>query len=330
MEHIEEQIEDFSENEMEQNSLPVDDNIVLNVENLSVIIKDRFLIKNAYLSVKKGESWAILGEKKSGKTSLLKAISGSLPIHPGQVYISGVDIFENKQALANVGISLDPPVFFKYQTVYDNLKFISILNERNNKEKILQVLNDLGIAHTLNKRVLFLPYYEKKLMSLAVAFLSQPKLLLLDEPFKNLPKESLQKVKNEIRKFRENGTTIIISTTKFETVEDDCDNFIFMEEREIKQILPKEECEKLCSAPPLAFVRVKYPHFAGKLIQDNFNLEVKIMDRRVLFDADEDTTADIVKFLSQNKIAIYKAGFLSKKAEKIFVSLTPYYKEELS
>ncbi|MBP3431584.1 MAG: ABC transporter ATP-binding protein [Clostridia bacterium] len=301
---------------------------VIEAQNLSVIIKDRFLVKNASFFIKKGECVGVLGEDQSGKTSLIKAISGSLPINAGQAFVLGNDIFEDKKVLAKVSTCFDPPIFFKYQTVYDNMKYISRLSESCDDEKIFKVLNKFGIAHRLKTRVLFLPYHEKKLMSLALAFLTNPEILLLDEPFKNLPKESLEIVKKSIKEATQNGTTVIITSRNFEDLEDSCTRFIFMENREIKTILKNDECEHLSSSQTFTFVKVKYPHLAGKLLIDDFGMKVKILDKRVLFEADEDSAADIVRYLTKNKIAIYSAGYLSKKAEKIFASLTPYFKEE--
>lgn len=301
---------------------------VLEIKNLSVLIKERFLVKNVNFKMYKGDCFGIIGEDKSGKTSLLKAICGSMPIGPGQVFVDGKDIYRNLKSLANVSECLDPPVFFKYQTVYENLKYLSMLNESLDKEKIIRVLNRFNLAHKLNTRVLFLSFYEKKLMALALAFLAEPTLILLDEPFRDIPEESLQMVKDAINEIRAKGTTIILTSRKLEDLDGLCNQYIFMENREIVRIMSQEECDKLTDLKTYAFVKVKYPHYAGKLIKDNFNLAVKLLDLRVLFEADEDTVAKIVQFLTKHKIAIYRAGYLSRKAEKIFAELTPYYKEE--
>ena len=85
---------------------------ILQVENLSVIIKERFLVKNVSFSVQSGECVAIIGEDGSGKTSLMKAITGSLPISEGTIYFNNQNITFSRQNLQNIGISLDPPVFF--------------------------------------------------------------------------------------------------------------------------------------------------------------------------------------------------------------------------
>lgn len=298
------------------------------VNNLSVLIRDRFLVKNVSLTLDKGEIIGLIGQKQSGKTSLIKAVSGSLPIMPGQVFLQGKDIYLNKKALAKVSTCFDPPVFFKYQTVYENLKYLTSLTEGCNKNKITEILKQFNLESKLNVKVLNLSYFEKKLMGLALGLITKPILLLLDEPFLNMPENQLKLVKNTIAKIKAQGTSIIITSATLENIEDECDKFLFMENREIVKQMTRKECLGFKALETFAYVRVKYPHFAGKLIMQNFDLKVKILDKRVLFEADEEETAQIVRLISKNNIPLYGAGFLSKKADKIFASLAPYFKEE--
>ncbi len=304
------------------------ENKILEVKNLSVIIKDRFLVQNVSFSLEKGSILGIIGEDRSGKTSLIKAIDGALPISQGQILIDGNDIKLNRQVLSDVSLSLDPPMFFKFQSVFENMKYLTSLSNKFNKSKIEEVLTKVNLIDKINTKVLYLSYFEKKLLSLALAFLTTPKLLLLDQPFKTLPVKQIEIIKGWIKKLQKQGTSIIISSSKYDNVADFCDNFVFMEHRKLVKTLSNSECEKFLSKKTYAFIEAKYPHFAGKLIIDNFGLDVKILVRKVLFEADEDKTAEIVKFLSVRKVKIFKAGFLQNKAEKIFAELAPFYKKE--
>ncbi len=306
-----------------------EDNVVLEIKNLSVLIKDRFLVKNANLTLKEGECLGVIGEKKSGKTSLIKAASGTLPISAGQVFLLGKDIFYDKKILTKVSTCLDPPAFFKYQSVYENVKYVAMLNPDFKKEKVLDVLKQFGLEKKAKTKVLFLSYFEKKLMSLAIAFMTKPKILFLDEPFKSLPKQNLYQVKQLIKDARNNGTAVVITSQNLEEIEEECDSFIFMENRVIKNTMTKEETNSITAGTTFAYVKVKYPHYIGKLIMENFFLKVKILDRKILFDADEQLTAQIVRFITKRGLAVYSAGFINKKADKIFADLAPYFKEEV-
>lgn len=303
---------------------------ILQVENLSVIIKERFLVKNVSFSVQSGECVAIIGEDGSGKTSLMKAITGSLPISEGTIYFNDQNITFSRQNLQNIGISLDPPVFFKYQSVLENMQYLSKLSGKSSKESILQVLEKFQLKSRIKTKVVFLSYTEKKLMALALAFLTQPKLLLLDEPFKNLPESLIKTIKKYIKDLQKQGCGIIISTKNIESVEDLSSKFIFMENREITQILNNEQCQNYLTEKEWAFITVKHPHYIGKLLIDEWGLNVKILQKKVLFEGDEKLTAQIVKSLSQKGLPIYGAGFINNKTEQILSELAPYYKREVA
>lgn len=300
---------------------------VLEIKNLSVIIKERYLVKNVSLSLFEGEAVALVGQDKSGKTSLIKAITHSLPISEGEVFVCGRNITDNN-AMANIAIALDPPVFFKFQTVYNNISYLTKFIGNVSKNDILEALKLVGLENRKKTLVLFLTYTEKKLLSLAIAFLTKPKILLLDEPFKSLSDDMINNIKSHIRELQKCGTAVIISSTNIDNVRDICSRFVFMEDRQVKQILDNKDCDEFLGEKEWAFVQVKYPHFIGKTLIDTFGLRVKLLGNKVLFDANSELLAKIVKYLSVNKIAIFKAGFLNNQAENVMANLTPYFKEE--
>lgn len=301
--------------------------VILDIKNLSVLVNERFLVKNVSLSMVEGDCLGIIGEDHSGKTSLIKTITGSLPISDGQVFLLGKDISKNQRDVGDVGLCLDPPVFFKYQTVMQNFIYLCSLSGKVDKQKILFALNKFNLAHKMKKHVFFLSYYEKKLMALALAYVNRPKLMILDEPFKGLPSSSIQDMKDYIHELQENGTHVIIASRYYSPIENICNKFVFMEGRTVKSILNHEQCEKYSNENTFAFVQVKYPHYCGKLIMQKFGIDVKILGKKILFEADEDLTAEIVKFFTKNRISVHKAGYLNKKYERIFANLTPYFKE---
>lgn len=299
---------------------------ILDIENLSVIIKERYLVKNVSLTVDEGEAIALVGSDGSGKTSLLKTITHSLPITEGNIFVCGRNVTE-KESYSNVGISLDPPVFFKFQTVFNNLAYLTKISGNFDKIGILDALKAVGLERRAKVLVLFLSYAEKKLMSLALAFLAKPKLLLLDEPFKSLSKKQCEIVKSQIKKLQEQGTAVVISTCTLEDVSDICSKYYFMENRQITKIVENTDVVEYLTDKEMAFVEVKYPHYVGKMIIESFNLHVKLLGNKVVFDTDEDTLAKIVIELSGSKITVFKAGYLNSYAEKVLASLTPYFKE---
>ena len=97
---------------------------VLKIDNITTLIKEKFLVKNISFSLHVGEVLGIIGEDKSGKSSLLKVITGALPVTEGDIYLDGISIIRNQKLQREIDICLDPPMFFKFQTVVDNMKYI--------------------------------------------------------------------------------------------------------------------------------------------------------------------------------------------------------------
>lgn len=306
----------------------MENEVILDVKNLTVLVNEGFLVKDVSFSMSKGECLGIVGEDKSGKTSLIKTLTGGLAISDGSVTLFGKDIVKEPKVLESVGLCLDPPVFFKYQTVMNNFEYLCSLSGKVDKQRILVALNKFNLAHKMKKHVFFLSYYERKLMTLALAYIKRPKLMIFDEPFKGLPLTSVQDMRDYIQELRDNGTDVIISSKDYSPIEDICSKFVFMENRKVKSVLTNKECRKYSTENTFAFIQVKYPHYCGKLVMENFGIDVKILGKRILFEADEDLTADIVRYFTKNRISVHKAGYLNKKSERIFANLTPYFKEE--
>lgn len=302
---------------------------LLNVKSLSTLIKERFLIQNISFALNKGDIFGIVGEKQSGKTSLLKAIAGALPITEGTIFFDGQDLHKNKKLTSNITISLDPPVFFKYQTVYDNIKFLSSLKGKFNKQKTLEILQIFDLLDKKDEKVRTLTYHEKKKMALALALVTKPKLVLLDEPFKGLNDKYKEEITSKIKELSKIGVGVIITSSAVEDIENLCTRFIFMGERKIKKEMSASELKGFDTQIEYTFIKTKYPNYGGKLLIDNFNKKVKLLGNKILLmDEDDDNVARMIKFLTSKKVIVYSAGKISNKAEQIFASLSSYYKEE--
>ena len=305
----------------------MENNIVLEAKNLSTTIKERFLIKNVNFFVKKGEIFGIFGEDGSGKTSLIKAFVGAMPISDGQALVYGRDIKENPESLSNLSIALDPPAFFKFQSVLENIRYLTAFSAEVSDIEILRALKKFGLIKKAKRLVLFLSYVERKMLSFAVASLTRPNIMILDEPFKNLPESEIENVKNFISEMHKNGTTIILTSKNLDSIEPLCDRVLFMKDREAVKIFTKDDLALEGAENGYAFVQTKYPHYLGRLLIRDFELKVKIYENKVLFDGDEKDVINVVRYASMKRLEIYKAGIITKKSEKIFTNLAPYYKE---
>lgn len=302
---------------------------ILKVDNVTTLIKEKFLVKNVSFSLHAGEIIGIIGEDKSGKSSLLKVITEALPVTEGNIYLDGKSVIKNKKLQRSIDICLDPPMFFKFQTIQDNMQYISSLNDEFKSKDIDEMLTKFNLMDKKKVPVRKLNFFEKKRMALALAFIRPAKVIILDEPFKSLDDQFKKQVKMYIKELSKKGSGFLLTGRDVEELQDICHTFIFLENKQIVKIMTNTELKNFQDDIIYTFIKTKTPNYAGKLVKEKFNEEVKILNNRVLLsNVDEEKTAEIVKFLTQNKIEILSAGTISTKAEQIFASLTPLFKED--
>jgi len=166
-----------------------------------------------------GEILGLIGPNGAGKTTLFNVVTGEYAPTSGTVRFDGVDITGFKPyEICKMGIArtFQTPKPFSQMTVYENLLAASIFgrskskNSSNVRSEIDQILDRFSLT---NKRLVLaseLPLYEQRLLEIARALATKPKLLLLDEVMAGLnPKETIQ-ASNIIQHLREDGITIFI------------------------------------------------------------------------------------------------------------------------
>ena len=148
--------------------------------------KDFTVIDNVSLNVYQGEVLAILGHNGAGKTTLLQMISGMLPISSGEVFIFGKSVRSQMNEIQpNIGMCPQQDVTFDELTPYEHLRlFAAIKNIPSDQieEQISTILVKVGLMESSDVTSLDLSGGQKRLLSFAISLLSNPKILILDEP----------------------------------------------------------------------------------------------------------------------------------------------------
>ncbi|WML31747.1 ABC transporter ATP-binding protein [Neobacillus sp. OS1-32] len=213
--------------------------VILRVENLTKQFGGVIAVDNVSFEVKEGEILAIIGPNGAGKTTLFNMITGVLPPSSGEV------LFENKKLtgkkpyqIANTGITrtFQNLEVFSNMTVIENVMTGAHIRMKTNlltaglrlhtahKEEMkivniaMECLDRVGIGHLANELSVTLPYGNQRLLEIARAAASNPKLILLDEPMAGLNPEESWKLVDVILKMREAGMTFIFVEHDMETV----------------------------------------------------------------------------------------------------------------
>ncbi len=198
--------------------------VVLEINNLNKIYKNGLGIRGINLNICKGDIFGLLGANGAGKTTTMKVITGLMRADSGDVKIFGYNInTQYEKAMKNVGCIIDTPESYPYLTAYENLKQISRYYDYIDNIRIDEVLEMVGIFKYKNEKIKNFSLGMKQRLGIAGAILSNPKLVILDEPLNGLDVDGMVAMRNLIRKLSdEEGTTFLISSHLINDVELTC------------------------------------------------------------------------------------------------------------
>lgn len=179
------------------------------------------------LEVKPGEIYGFIGHNGAGKTTTIKAIAGLHTFEQGTITVNGVSIKDDPiSAKSVIAYIPDNP------ELYDNLTGLQFLNfvadifrvsKSDRKARIEKYATELEIVDALNNQVSSYSHGMKQKLAIIAAFVHEPKLLIMDEPFVGLDPKAAFIVKKMMREFCDKGNAIFFSTHVLEVAEKLCD-----------------------------------------------------------------------------------------------------------
>jgi molybdopterin-binding protein len=185
------------------------------IENLKVNLGD-FLLQGINLDIEPGEYFIVLGPTGAGKTVLLEAIAGLYPILEGKVRVGDKEVTYLSPDRREIGIVYQDQVLFPHLSVEKNLAFGLKMRKcprHEIKAKIDAVAEVVGVSHLLKRSPTTLSGGEKQKVALARALITEPKVLLLDEPLSALDPETREKMQEELREMHHKVMVTIIHVT---------------------------------------------------------------------------------------------------------------------
>ncbi|PMO41864.1 MULTISPECIES: ABC transporter ATP-binding protein [Vibrio] len=190
----------------------------LSIKNLTCQYDDQTVLESLSLEVEQGQIVCLLGASGCGKTTLLKAIAGLLPLSSGQMSLNCLTIDDGKNWLPpeqrNIGMIFQDYALFPHLTVAENIAF-GLKNE-SAQQKLMKVEEMLSLVHLKGYGDRYphqLSGGQQQRVAIARSLAYKPDLLLLDEPFSNIDTQVRHELIREIRKiFKEQGVTAIFVT----------------------------------------------------------------------------------------------------------------------
>ena len=187
--------------------------MVLELDNLTKIYKNGRGAEDISFALAGGEVLGLLGPNGSGKTTTMKAITGL--VHPtrGNVRICDIDVTQHhEQAMRHTGCLIEAPALYEYMTAYQNLKLASRFYDTVGDTRIDEVLMMVEMEKYKKEKVSSFSLGMRQRIGLALALLSNPELLILDEPANGLDIEGMVYVREVVCKAAEQGAAVLISS----------------------------------------------------------------------------------------------------------------------
>lgn len=181
------------------------------------------VLQGANLEVRKGENVVVLGRSGTGKSVLIKIISGMLPADSGSVHVLGQDVSEMndrqlQQLRLKIGFSFQSSALYDSMTVRENLEFPLVRNKRHLTRKeirksVLSVLDAVGLSQTLEQWPAELSGGQRKRIGIARTLILQPEIMLYDEPTAGLDPITSEEINSLIRQVQKQFDTSAIIIT---------------------------------------------------------------------------------------------------------------------
>ncbi len=201
-------------------------NSIISIKNLSKVYNGGFeALKSINLDIEEGEIIALLGPNGAGKTTLISTICGIVSPTGGSVSVNGYDIIKNfRESRQLIGLVPQELTLGAFETVWNTIQFSrGLFGKKRDDAYLEQLLKDLSLWDKKDNELRMLSGGMKRRVLIAKALSHQPKIIFLDEPTAGVDVELRKDMWNIVRKLRESGVTIILTTHYIEEAEEIAD-----------------------------------------------------------------------------------------------------------
>lgn len=184
---------------------------VVRLEDYCKSFKSAEVLKNINLTLESGKVIGLKGKNGSGKTMLMRAISGLILPTSGKVYINDKELGRQISFPPSIGILIENPSFISNYTGFKNLKILASIQNRISDDEIRDAIRKVGLdpddKRTFKKYSLGL----KQRLGIAAAIMEHPDIVILDEPINALDEAGAGLIKGLLDELKANGSLIIIA-----------------------------------------------------------------------------------------------------------------------
>jgi ABC-2 type transport system ATP-binding protein len=202
----------------------------VNVLSVFKTIRNRLILNDVSLQVEVGEFAGIYGVNGSGKSMLLRVISGLVLPDSGTVHVFGNQVGRDTEFPPNLGAMIDGPGFLLDRSGLYNLQLLASIRSLISSQRMIEVLKMVGLDPDDKRPVKTYSTGMRQRLGIAQAIMEYPKLLILDEPTSALDTNGAQQIEDVLLDMQKQGATIIIVSHKASELHSLCDSIYKMHE----------------------------------------------------------------------------------------------------
>jgi ABC-2 type transport system ATP-binding protein len=283
--------------------------------------KEGKVLSGINLQVERGSIYGFLGPNGSGKTTTLSLLLGLLKVQEGNIEIFGKELQNNRiDILKRIGSLIETPSLYGHLTAKENLEAYRKIYGAS-KERVDEVLKIIELDYTGKKTVKKFSLGMKQRLSIALALLPKPELLVLDEPSNGLDPAGIIELRKLIRKLNKAyGMTIIISSHLLGEVEKMVSHLgiIFKGEMLFQGTL--EQLHLFQQQGSKVLIKTSDNNKAIKILQEHNPEEIEEIIS--IGYRDEKQVADVNRLLTKNDLDVYLLQPKANDLEQLFINLT--------
>ena len=203
--------------------------MTIELKSVSKIIRKIEVIKDVSLSMESGKVYGLKGVNGSGKTMLMRLISGLIRPTSGTIRIDGKVLGKDISFPSDIGILIENPAFLDNYTGMENLELLAEIHKKVSDHRITEVLSQVGLDPQDKRKYKQYSLGMKQRLGIAGAVLEHPQVLLIDEPTNALDTTGVEMVKKIIREERNGGALIVLACHDFTILNEFSDKLFFVE-----------------------------------------------------------------------------------------------------
>ena len=300
------------------------EDIILQTNGITVKYGSFLALDNVSIQLREKHIYGFIGENGAGKTTLMKVLTGLLYPTSGDFSLFGktnpADILKMRR---RIGSTIEAPALYPEYSAWRNLELQRILIGNPDKETCDKLLSTVGLSDVRDKKVKKLSMGMKQRLSIAMALINKPKLLILDEPINGLDPKNISDLRNLLKRLNEeHDLTLFISSHILSELYLLATDYYIIHKGRIIESLTHDDLDEKCRQ----YIKIKtteLPRCITVIEKALDDAEYKIVDAETMqLFSHTDQSESVAKLLMENQIVTKEFSVRGQSLEEYFLSVT--------